>query len=314
MLRKLFNSRGKVVTVAALVTMVAVTAALGLSGAVGLTNGKAPVSVTSSAVPIFTESSLPPIALFEQLAPFDVVLDAKEWKLVATLPIELGINVPGGYVYDKEGYAVVRVEKDGKIYVRDAKFELELPVPMVKGDKSEDIKWVRFRVRTTTAKDDFESTCCGWTVRASKEGTIDFQTGFFQLPWILEAEAEGILERLLVKPFTVYYLTWGFLGKDVIAPGASYGDFGIHVGLKNPPKEVEKAIELLHQMASGGEETQPPVEPECIICVWINRNFRAVDTTPFVKLFIQNLNRVPDRYRNVVMRKLTIALAALGGR
>lgn len=303
-------------TVAALVVMVAATVVLGLTGAMGLNNnGQASGSIVSSAVPIFTESSLPPVALFEQLAPFDVVLDAKEWKLVATLPIELGINIPGGYVYDKEGYAVVRVEKDGKIYVRDAKFEVELPVPMAKGDKSEDIKWVKFKVRTTAAKDDFESTCCGWSVRASKTGTIDFQTGFFQLPWILEAEAEGTLERLVVKPFTVYYLTWGFLGKDIIAPGASYGDFGIHVGLKDAPREVEKAIELLHKMASGGEETQPPTaEPECIVCVWINRNFRAADTIPFVKLFIQHLSRVPEQYRNVVMRKLTISLAALGGR
>ncbi len=274
MFRKLFDGRRKFVTLAALAAMLVAAMAIGLSGVASFKNGKASAGVASSGVPIFTESSLPPVAMFNQLAPFEVVLDAKGWKLVATLPVELGIDIPGGYVYDKEGYAVVRVEKDGKIYVKEAKFEVELPVPSANG---EDIRWVK--VKTTAVKDDFASTCCGGTIQAAKEGTIDFKTGFFELPWILEAEAEGVLEKLLVKPFAVYYLTWGFLGKDIIMPGISYGDFGLNLGLNI-----------------------------------VNINIRSAGIMPFVRLFIQHADRLPEPYRNTIMRRLTLALAALQGR
>ena len=313
MLRKLFDGRRKFVTLAVLAVILVSALAIGFSGVAGLKNGKASGGVVSSSVPIFTESSLPPVALFEQVAPFDVVLDAKEWKLISTRPIELGINVPGGYVYDKEGYAVLRVEKDGTIYVREAKFQVELPVPRAKG---EDIEWVKFRVRTTAVKDHFESPgCCGLgPVRASKEGAIDFKTGFFQLPWILEAEAEGVLERLLVKPFTVYYLTWGFLGKDIIMPGASYSDVGLNFGLKDIPREVEKGIELLHRRATADAPPSGEPQPEwCLIC-WININMQSADIMPFIRLLMQHIDRVPNQYRNILMHRLLLALTALQGR
>ncbi len=311
MLRKLFNGRRKVVTWTVLAVILVSALAIGFSGVAGFKNGKASVSVASSGVPIFTESSLPPVALFEQVAPFDVVLDAKEWKLINTRGIELSIDVPGGYVYEKEGYAVLRVEKDGTIYVREAKFQTEVPVPIANGEA---IKWVKFRVKTSAVKDNFESTCCGrGPIRASKEGTIDFKTGFFQLPWILEAEAEGVLERLLVKPFTVYYLTWGFLGKDIIMPGVSYGDFGLHLGLKDIPREVEKGIELLRRATPSAEEP-PSGEPQLDCLFLCNDNSTKRATMPFVGLLMRYIDRVPDQYRNAVMRELALSLAALQGR
>ncbi len=111
MFRKLFNSRRRVVTLAVLAAMLIAAAALSFSSVAGLKNGKTLVSVvpTASAVPIFTESSLPPVAVFSQLAPFDVVLDAKGWKIVPVTAAILDLPVPNGYIWDiEEGFAIVR--------------------------------------------------------------------------------------------------------------------------------------------------------------------------------------------------------------
>jgi hypothetical protein len=96
MLRKLFNGRRKFVTLGVLAVLLGAATAIGFSGVAGFKNGKASVGVASSGVPIFTESSLPPVALFEQVAPFDVVLDAKGWKNVLMTPVVLGYLPPKG--------------------------------------------------------------------------------------------------------------------------------------------------------------------------------------------------------------------------
>jgi len=305
MLRKLFDGRRKFVTLAVLAVILVSALAIGFSGVAGLKNGKASGGVVSSSVPIFTESSLPPVALFEQVAPFDVVLDARGWKNVLMTTVVLGYLSPKDAVSDMEGFAVVRVEKGGRIYVRDAQLKVEdVAVPVA--DAQGNLKFVK----TTFTVTGIDSEPLPFQTKAGMRtapqvGQVDSE-GFFDLPWIVQVKTDQFPE-----PFSLYFQTWGFIGKDILGPGVSYADFGSLYGMKDAPEPVQRGFEILVK-----ERAKILGEPFVkLFTNGYNCNQCVQEYNVFARKFLANLNKVSEEVREDLQRAFLFVHALLmGGR
>jgi hypothetical protein len=110
-------------------------------------------------------------------------------------------------------------------------------------------------------------------------------------------------------PFSLYFQTWGFIGKDILGPGFSYADFGSLYGMKDAPEPIQRGYEIMMK-----ERAKILGEPFVkLFTSDYNRNGGVTlqEYNVFARKFLANLNKVPEEVREDLQRAFLFVHALL---